>query len=89
MAIGVGLIESTDVEGLRAVIAHELGHYSGGDTHLGPLVYRGAAAIARIRADLDNSAVGAVFAAYGRLYQRVTSGVRRSQELAADRTAAH
>jgi Zn-dependent protease with chaperone function len=88
MAVGLPLIEALTVDQLRSVVAHELGHYAGGDTRLGGLTYRAGASIGRT---IDNvghdSLIGKLFDAYGRMYLRLSLRVRRRQELTADAAA--
>jgi Zn-dependent protease with chaperone function len=88
MAVGVGLLNATDVDGLRAVLAHELGHYAGGDTRLGPVVYRGYATLGRAVRELGDTTLGKVFVRYATWYHRIASDVQRNQELSADQAAA-
>jgi Zn-dependent protease with chaperone function len=90
MGLGLPLLQTLTVSELRAVLAHEFGHYSGGDTKLGRFVYSTRAAIGRT---LDNlgyhgSILQLPFLWYGRLFLRVSHAVSRRQELAADRLAA-
>ena len=40
MGLGLPLLQTVTVSQLEAVLAHEFGHYYGGDTRLGPWVYR-------------------------------------------------
>jgi Zn-dependent protease with chaperone function len=47
MGIGLPLLELLTVSEFRAVIAHEFGHFYGGDTKLGPWVYKTRAAVGR------------------------------------------
>src|SRR5688572_480774 len=47
MGIGLPLLQVVDVPGFEAILAHEFGHYHGGDTRLGPFVYKTRAAIGR------------------------------------------
>lgn len=47
MGLGLGLLNILNVSELRAVIAHEFGHFHGGDTKLGPWIYKTRAAIIR------------------------------------------
>lgn len=79
------LVTFTELQ-LRAVLAHELGHYSGRHTVLSPLVYQGREAIARVVDRLGpRSLTGKVFGLYGRMYVAVSHTVNRRQELEADR----
>ena len=47
MIVGVPLMHILSERQLRGVIAHEFGHYSGGDTRLGPWIYRTRETIGR------------------------------------------
>lgn len=87
LAIGVPLLDVLDVSELQSVLAHELGHFAGGDTRLGPLTFRTEQALARIVQSLGDHWVSPVFVAYWRLQRRVSAGVRRGQELVADRAS--
>jgi len=40
MGLGLPLLQVLSVYQLRAVLAHEFGHFHGGDTKLGPWVYK-------------------------------------------------
>lgn len=94
MILGLPLIAVLNVSELRGVIAHEFGHYVGGETKLAPLIYRTRDAIARTVFGLATSTQGFQqllsfpFLWYGRLYLRATQAVSRRQELDADRMAA-
>lgn len=86
--VGVPLVLALTRGQLRSVLAHELGHYSGRHTALGPVTYRGAESLARITEELEpHTLTGRVFTAYARLYHRVAHGVNRQQELEADATS--
>jgi hypothetical protein len=78
------------VSEMRAVLAHEFGHYKGGDTKLGPWVYRTRETIERTLNTVSRQ--GALlqipFLLYGRLFMQVSQGVSRQQEFAADMLAA-
>ena len=88
MVLGVPLIHSLTVDQLRGVVAHELGHYAGGDTRLGALTYRAGASIYRTVENLgDHTLLGRLFSAYGRRYLLISLRVRRQQELSADAAA--
>ena len=47
MAIGLPLFSILSISEFRGVLAHEFAHYYGGDTKLGPFVYRTQSAVAR------------------------------------------
>jgi Zn-dependent protease with chaperone function len=88
MAIGLPFMEALTVDQLRGVIAHELGHYTGGDLRLGGLAYRAGASIGRTIENVgEDTWLGRLFDAYGRTYLRISLRVRRQQELSADAAA--
>jgi len=91
MGLGLPLLQTLSVSELRAVLAHEFGHYHGGDTKLGRFVYQTRAAIGRTLANLGRhgSILQLPFIWYGHLFLRVSHAVSRRQELAADQLAAH
>jgi heat shock protein HtpX len=89
MGIGLPLLQGLTVDELRAVIAHEFGHYVGGDTKLGPWVYKTRGAIERSLENLDESGwLRMPFVGYAKLFLRVTNSVSRQEEYAADQLAA-
>jgi heat shock protein HtpX len=90
MLLGLPLLQVLTVSQLHAVLAHEFGHYRGGDTRLGPWIYRTREAIGRTLGALHgrSAALHVPFALYGRLFLRVTQAVSRRQEYAADELAA-
>jgi heat shock protein HtpX len=90
MAVGLALLHSLTVSELRAVLVHEFGHYYGGDTKLGPWVYKTRVAIARTIMGLrqHGSVLQMPFVWYGKMFLRITHAVSRGQEYAADRLAA-
>jgi len=90
MGLGLPLLQVLSVTELRAVLAHEFGHYHGGDTKLGPWVYKTRAAIGRTLEGLaqHSSTLQQPFIWYGNLFLRVSHGVSRRQELTADELAA-
>jgi Zn-dependent protease with chaperone function len=88
MYVGVPLLLTLSADELRAVLCHELGHYSGSHTRLGGITYRGRTALIRTIQRLGGHAIiRAVFLAYARLYLRVSQAVSRRQELEADAAA--
>lgn len=85
MGLGLPLLQVLTVDQLRGVIGHELGHYAGGDTRVSALVHRAGATVWRTSEHLGPQTwLGRLFAAYARLYARVSLRVRRRQELRAD-----
>lgn len=90
MGLGLPLLQSLTVSQLEAVLAHEFGHFHGGDTKLGPWIYKTRAAIGRTLQELagHSSALQAPFQLYGALFLRITHAVSRQQELTADALAA-
>lgn len=88
MYIGVPLLLSLTADEMRAVLCHELGHYSGSHTRLGGITYRGRAALIRTIERLrDHAIIRTIFLLYATLYLRVSQAVSRRQELEADAAA--
>lgn len=58
MGIGLPLLELLTVSELRAVLAHEFGHFHGGDTKLGPWIYKTRGAMVRTILNLQRAADG-------------------------------
>jgi hypothetical protein len=75
---------------LGAVIAHEFGHFVGGDTLLTPWVYRTRTSIGAAVHALDDSVffLDAPFRRYGHWFLRLSSAVSRTQEYSADALSA-
>lgn len=90
MGLGLPLLNMLTVSQLRAVLAHEFGHFHGGDTRLGPVIYRTRDAISRTVEGLGKgrSILQMPFVLYGKMCLRITYGVSRQQEYAADNLAA-
>ncbi len=98
MIVGVPLLQILSERELRGVIAHEFGHYSGGDTRLGPWIYRTRETIGRTIVQLSDddgddswsqTLVRLPFIWYGNAFLRITAAISRSQEFAADASAVH
>ena len=89
MGVGLPLLASLSIGQLRAVIAHEFGHYVGGDTKLGPWIYKTRAAILRTVHSLaqHSGILMKPFEWYGLAFLRITHAVSRGQEFVADATA--
>jgi Zn-dependent protease with chaperone function len=88
IGIGLPLLSVLTVSELRAVLVHEFGHYYGGDTALGPLVYGIRAIIGRTIGALEGAAfLNLPFEIYGEFYLQLTQSVSRQQERSADRIA--
>ncbi|MCO5966944.1 M48 family metallopeptidase [Actinoallomurus soli] len=88
MYIGIPLMLSLTADEMRAVLCHELGHYSGSHTRLGGITYRGRTSLIRTIEGLRNHAViRTIFLLYATLYLRVSQAVSRRQELEADAAA--
>jgi heat shock protein HtpX len=90
MGVGLPLLQALDVSQLRGVIAHEFGHFHGGDVRVGPWIYKTRAALGRTLADLSEHSgfLTLPFHWYAMLFFRVTHAVSRHQELLADALAA-
>ncbi len=90
MGLGLPLLQALDVSEFRAVIAHEFGHYHGGDVGIGPWIYKTRAALGRTLQELGEHSgfLTIPFHWYAALFFRVTHAVSRHQELLADALAA-
>jgi len=90
MGVGLPLLQVLSVSEFRAVLAHEFGHYYGGDTQLGPWIYKTRAAIGRTLQGLarHSSVLQAPFLWYAHLFLWISHAVSRQQELMADELAA-
>jgi heat shock protein HtpX len=96
MIVGIPMLHLLSERGFRGVIAHELGHYRGGDTRLGPVIYRTREAIGRTIEQLSDddgddgwaqAIIRQPFIWYGRAFMRITSAISRREEFAADACA--
>lgn len=89
MGLGLPLMRMLTRSQFRAVLAHEFGHYHGGDTRLGPWIYKTRGAIGRTLQSLgDGSWLQLPFLWYGKMFLRITHAVSRRQEFVADELAA-
>ena len=91
MGIGIPLMQVLSTQQLRGVLAHEFGHYYGGDTKLGPWLFVTRSAIIRTVVNLASSGSSILylpFEWYLKLFLRLTQKVSRQQEFTADALAA-
>ncbi|OQR65789.1 hypothetical protein B6E66_01540 [Streptomyces maremycinicus] len=95
MVLGVPLLAGLTVPRLRAVLAHEFGHYANLDTRrLGAVTMRGRNAVLHtVEAFRDGTTrlhvvIGSLYVGYARMFLRASQSVARQQELAADQMAA-
>jgi len=90
MGIGLPLFHLLGVDELNSILAHEFGHFYGGDTALGPWIYKTRAAIIRTVQSVGNTNQWLLipFEAYAKMFLRVTNAVSRQQEFTADQLAA-
>jgi Zn-dependent protease with chaperone function len=93
LELGLPLLQVVDREALAAIVAHEHGHYVGGDTRYALWIGRTRVAIDRTIHHMGNSdriiqsIVAYPFRWYGALFVRITAAVSRRQERAADAVA--
>ena len=102
MGIGLPLMRTLQVDELRAVLAHEMGHFYGGDTKLGPWIYKTRGALARTVMNLaragahaeEADSIGLVFRVVKAPFHwfllgfmRISQAISRAQEYSADAVA--
>jgi Zn-dependent protease with chaperone function len=89
MGLGLPLLQTLTLPELRGVLAHEFGHFHGGDVAIGPWIYKTRAALIRTVSELaeHSRALSQLFIWYGNLFFRITHAVSRHQEVLADRLA--
>ncbi|MEU6573279.1 M48 family metallopeptidase [Streptomyces sp. NPDC046805] len=92
--LGVPLLAGLTVPELRAVLAHEFGHFGNHDTRLAGVVMRGRVAVLhtvdafRVHSSGAHVAIGNLYVRYARFLLSATRSVGRRQELAADELSA-
>lgn len=86
MGVGLGLLAVDNVSQVKATIAHEFGHFAGGDTKLGGLIYATRGVMIRTLQNLasQGSLLVKPFEWMFNLYLRITQAISRQQELLAD-----
>ncbi|HKW55745.1 MAG TPA: M48 family metallopeptidase [Candidatus Acidoferrum sp.] len=101
MGIGLPLLSSLTVPEIRAVLAHEFGHYYGGDTRMGPWVYKTQSAMIRAFQNIGslqrfgriaalqfvNLVVASILQWYFIFFLRVSNLLSRRKEYRADELA--
>lgn len=93
MCLGLPLLRHLTIPELRAVLAHEFGHYHSGDTKAGPWIYKTRSVIVRTIESLggeggQSTPLQLPFIWYGKLFTRITHAISRRQEFIADELAA-
>jgi heat shock protein HtpX len=90
MSIGLPLLQYLTVPELKVLLTHEFAHYHGGDTKVGPWIYKTRSAIDRTVQSMGSNVpfMTKPFMAYGNTFLRVTHAVSRRQEYLADAMAA-
>ncbi len=87
MGIGLGLLAVDNVSQVRATLAHEFGHFAGGETKLSGLIYATRTAMIRTVESLHASGSTVMHKPFEwmfTLYMRLTQAISRQQELVAD-----
>lgn len=91
MILGLPLLATLGRDELAAVIAHEYGHYVGGDTRFSNWIWRTRVAVlqtvqrlASSGSAFQNGVVRLPFDLYARLFLRITNALSRRAEYAAD-----
>src|SRR4051812_5902910 len=88
MGIGLPLLQTLSQLEVKAILAHEFGHYASGDVKIGPWIYKTRGAIGRTLQGVHGRFIEAPFKWYGDMFLRLTHEVSRQQEFIADRIAA-
>jgi Zn-dependent protease with chaperone function len=93
MGLGLALMQSVSIPQLRAIIAHEFGHYRNDDLAFAGWIYRTRVAMEKTTQRLAGLDVTFLvlygpLRMYAKLFVRITQAISRAQELVADRLAA-
>jgi Zn-dependent protease with chaperone function len=89
LVVGVPYLMCLTVDQLRSTLAHELAHIAGGDTRIGRIWHHMASRLEGVIGRLEDHPLPfrAPFVWYWRFTARVIAGIRRREEVAADRVA--
>lgn len=87
LVLGVGLLNTCTVSELRAALAHELGHFIGGDALLAPVLARVRHGLFRLHDEVGGGVLSLPLRLYAETFLRMTQSVSREQERWADRAA--
>ena len=89
MGIGWPLLQNLTVNEFKAVLAHEFGHFHGGDLRRGPVIYRMREAMGRVIMSMEgHGRLQKPFLWYGNRFMAMTQIISRRQEYNADALAA-
>lgn len=90
MGVGLPLFHTLSVSGLKSVVAHEFGHYYGGDVALGPMIYNTRETILRTYLTMQKAEhiTTFLFRWYAKIFLKITAGISRQQEYSADKLSA-
>lgn len=95
LLVGLPLLATLDRDELRAVVAHEYGHFASGDTRFGAWIWRTRVAVmktvhrlATSRSWFRRNVVRWPFVGYSQLFLRITNAISRRAELGADALSA-
>lgn len=90
LCLGYPLFPILNVSELKSIVAHEFGHYSGGDTALGPWIHssRASAIETAYVLEANSSWLSPIFVGYAKFYLKITQSISRGQEFLADKVAA-
>ena len=94
LLLGLGTLRGLTVSELKALLVHEYGHFSHGETRLTPTLSRTEAQVTRALQGMEQAGWSAVnplywyLRAYRAVYLRITAGQGRRRELLADLVAA-
>lgn len=87
LLLGLPILAGLTVGELRSVLAHELGHFAGGDTELSARTLRARSFLVAVR-DNAGALIRWFFALYYLVFVRVSAASSRDVELRADRFSA-